>query len=173
MNAHARGLLESSALSPTSRDEFARLAAGADGKRKSYTALVWSSAPLDAAQLRARLDARVADLALRQRTPVRVLHRRSLMERRKVVHAARTQRLGPHFFLLHLVTSAGTYVKEFVHGDLGRTRPSVGELLSEPGGARVAADILMLDVTGIVMGAGAGAGAEGGGGDGASEEDAD
>jgi tRNA pseudouridine synthase 10 len=107
---------------------------------------------------------------LRQRTPVRVLHRRSLMERRKVVHAARTQRLGPHFFLLHLVTSAGTYVKEFVHGDLGRTRPSVGELLGEAaGGTRVAADILMLDVTGIVSGAGA----EGGnvGGEEGSEDD--
>jgi tRNA pseudouridine synthase 10 len=82
------------------------------------------------------------------------------------VHSARSQLLTPHFFLLHLVTSAGTYVKEFVHGDLGRTRPSVGELLSAGGGARVAADILMLDVTGIV------AGARSGGGKGAeSEED--
>jgi len=88
----------------------------------------------------------------------------------------RTQRLGPHFFLLHLVTSAGTYVKEFVHGDLGRTRPSVGELLGEAaGGARVAADILMLDVTGIVTGAGAEGGKDGdaGGDDGASEDDED
>lgn len=35
----------------------------------------------------------------------------------------------------------GTYIKEFVHGDLGRTVPSVGSLL----GCR--ADILQLDVT--------------------------
>ena len=30
---------------------------------------------------------------------------------------------------LHLVSSAGTYIKEFIHGDLGRTLPNVGSLL--------------------------------------------
>ena len=40
-----------------------------------------------------------------------------------------------------LVTSAGTYVKEFVHGDRGRTQPSVKGML----GCR--ADIMQLDVT--------------------------
>ncbi|EKU21499.1 hypothetical protein NGA_2120120, partial [Nannochloropsis gaditana CCMP526] len=50
------------------------------------------------------------------------------------------------YFTLHLRTSAGTYIKEFVHGDMGRTRPSVGDLL---GGLE--ADLLALDVTGIVM----------------------
>ena len=166
VNARAGGLLETTPLGPTSREEFARLSRGADSKRKTYTALVWSSAPHDAARLRALLDAHVADLALQQRTPVRVLHRRSLMVRRKVVHAARTDWLAPHFFLLHLVTSAGTYVKEFVHGDLGRTRPSVGELLGAGGGgggggsARVSADILSLDVTDLVEADGDEAGGE-------------
>ncbi len=31
-----------------------------------------------------------------------------------------------------MVTSAGTYVKEFVHGDLGRTSPSIGQILVRP-----------------------------------------
>ena len=43
-------------------------------------------------------------------------------------------------FKLYLKTQAGTYVKEFVHGDLGRTRPNISELLGFP------ADILALDV---------------------------
>ena len=66
----------------------------------------------------------------------------------------------------NLVTSAGTYVKEFVHGDLGRTRPSVGELLGAGGGgggggsARVSADILSLDVTDLVEADGDEAGGE-------------
>jgi tRNA U54 and U55 pseudouridine synthase Pus10 len=42
-----------------------------------------------------------------------------------------------------LLTSAGTYIKEFVHGDLGRTVPSVGSLLDSE------ADILQLDVTNV------------------------
>lgn len=40
-----------------------------------------------------------------------------------------------------MLASAGTYIKEFVHGDLGRTSPSIGSLLSSE------ADILQLDVT--------------------------
>lgn len=46
---------------------------------------------------------------------------------------------------LALLTSAGTYVKEFVHGDGGRTEPSVGTLLG------CQADIETLDVLEIVM----------------------
>jgi hypothetical protein len=51
--------------------------------------------------------------------------------------------LSAHFMELHLTTSAGTYVKEFVHGDLGRTVPSIGSLL------HCTADILQLDVMGV------------------------
>lgn len=43
-------------------------------------------------------------------------------------------------FKLNLKTQAGTYVKEFVHGDLGRTTPSIAELL------KCNADIVSLDV---------------------------
>jgi len=189
VNERAGGLLVSTVLSPGSRDEFMRLSKGADSKRKTYSALVWSSAPHSAARIAQLLDARVpagAGLELLQRTPVRVLHRRSLLERRRRVFAMRTEWLAPHFFVLHLVTSAGTYVKEFVHGDLGRTRPSVGELLSEgaasgagagegaaagagavagasgerPASTLVAADILLLDVTDLVMESSGGAGDE-------------
>jgi len=58
----------------------------------------------------------------------------------------RTERLNPHWFLLRLVTSAGAYVKEFVHGDMGRTQPNVGSLLGDDGGA----DILQLDVVNVL-----------------------
>lgn len=44
-------------------------------------------------------------------------------------------------FKLDIKTQAGTYIKEFVHGDFGRTQPSLGQLL---GG--VCVDILALDV---------------------------
>ena len=40
---------------------------------------------------------------------------------------------------------AGTYVKELVHGDHGRTAPSIGKLLG------CEADILHLDVVDVLM----------------------
>lgn len=82
----------------------------------------------------------MTDLKIYQKTPVRVSHRRSLLIRERFIQRMSARVLGPNLFLLDMTTSAGTYVKEFVHGDLGRTTPSVGDLL----GTR--ADILQLDV---------------------------
>lgn len=45
-----------------------------------------------------------------------------------------------------LQTQAGTYVKEFVHSDFGRTRPSIGSLM---GIGIDDVDILELDVEGV------------------------
>eukprot|EP00047_Mylnosiga_fluctuans_P014728 m.40750 g.40750 ORF g.40750 m.40750 type:complete len:85 (+) comp5630_c0_seq3:95-349(+) len=53
--------------------------------------------------------------------------------------------LKPNFLRLWLSTQAGTYIKEFVHGDFGRTSPSLRTLLE------CAADILSLDVEAINM----------------------
>ncbi|XP_073023000.1 uncharacterized protein [Primulina eburnea] len=114
-------------------------------KQKQYAALVWISRPLtcdDDLTLSSRKDT-----PIQQRTPVRVLHRRSPLEREKVIHWMKMERIAGHsqYFLLHLCTQAGTYIKEFVHGDLGRTHPSVGSML----GCR--AEILRLDVTDVKM----------------------
>lgn len=59
------------------------------------------------------------------------------------MYALKAQLLNEHFFELHVLASAGTYIKEFVHGDLGRTVPNVGQILGTE------ADILQLDVTNV------------------------
>ena len=46
-------------------------------------------------------------------------------------------------FLLELCCDAGTYVKELVHGDLGRTHPSLSSLLECP------VDLIALDVVAV------------------------
>lgn len=60
------------------------------------------------------------------------------------MHWLKARRLNDHFLELRLSTQAGTYIKEFVHGDLGRTRPSLRTLLGSP------ADILQLDLEGLI-----------------------
>ena len=160
------------ALRPAGRAEFAALAAGADRTRKEYAARGWSEAPFASqgalvGSLRAggglggAPGSGAPPLPLAQRTPIRVLHRRSLLTRAKALLGGRALRLGEHFFLLHLTTSAGTYVKEFVHGDFGRTRPSLSEVLG--GGGHC--DILALDVVGHASGGGGGEGEEAGAGE--------
>ncbi|KAG4964144.1 hypothetical protein AAZX31_14G207900 [Glycine max] len=114
-------------------------------KQKQYAALVWISRPLKDEDI--QCVSSLKDLKVLQRTPIRVLHRRSPLEREKIIHWMKTETIAgsSQYFLLHLCTQAGTYIKEFVHGDLGRTHPSIGSIL----GCR--AEILQLDVTDIKM----------------------
>lgn len=85
-----------------------------------------------------------------QKTPVRVYQRRSAAVRPKVIHTSTIQRLkskvdlkslDAHYGVLNLHTQAGTYIKEYVHGDLGRSMPN----LASVGGVH-SADLLELDV---------------------------
>jgi len=83
-------------------------------------------------------------LEIKQKTPIRVLHRRANAVRiRHILSCHHVERLDDHFFRLHISTDAGTYVKEFCHGDLGRTQPNLSTLL----GCKT--DILELDCEGI------------------------
>lgn len=157
---NAAGDVRVTRLRLSDRAMVKRMHEGAEAKEKLYACLVWAGKALTEAELHAKLGS-LQGLQVQQKTPVRVLHRRSLMTRPKVIHELRCDSLrhepagsadekqgglsSSSYFRLHLRTSAGTYVKEFVHGDLGRTRPNVGELLG------CAADILELDVTDVLL----------------------
>ncbi|XP_019186230.1 PREDICTED: putative tRNA pseudouridine synthase Pus10 isoform X2 [Ipomoea nil] len=124
---------------------WAMINEGEAEKQKQYSALVWISRDVNNEDL--QTISSVKDMKIIQKTPIRVLHRRSPMEREKIIHWMKLERLegSSQYFLLHLCTQAGTYIKEFVHGDLGRTNPSIGSML----GCR--AEILQLDVTDVKM----------------------
>eukprot|EP00052_Salpingoeca_macrocollata_P000492 m.20529 g.20529 ORF g.20529 m.20529 type:complete len:463 (+) comp10576_c0_seq1:163-1551(+) len=124
-----------------SREETQNLQEGAEDKTKTYSCLVWLSRDVSDDELHTALDSK--KLVLKQKTPIRVMHRRSLAVRERTVFDLRVRKIQPQFVRLWLSTQAGTYVKEFVHGDFGRTRPSLGELL------QCEADILTLDVEAI------------------------
>lgn len=82
-------------------------------------------------------------LTIQQRTPIRVLHRRANTVRERQVLHMKAYRIDDHHFRLELSTQAGTYVKEFVSGDLGRTSPSISSIL----GCKT--NLLALDCEGI------------------------
>ena len=114
---------------------------GEDSHRKDYRCVVRVSRRLTPADV-ALLNA-TTELQLQQKTPLRVLHRRTQIVRPRTVHEIVATQLGSHYLQLDLCTQSGTYVKEFVHSDFGRTHPSVGSLLG------CEADILQLDVLGL------------------------
>lgn len=69
---------------------------------------------------------------LEQRTPTRVQHRRADLRRLRTVKSVRLVASDAETCTLEVRAEAGTYIKEFVEGDGGRTRPNLSELVGTP-----------------------------------------
>ncbi|MDY6930902.1 MAG: tRNA pseudouridine(54/55) synthase Pus10 [Halobacteriota archaeon] len=78
-----------------------------------------------------RLNMALSNLegVVRQKTPTRVLHRRSDLKRERKVHEARLISIEDDNIVLEVSCEGGLYVKELISGDDGRTEPSLSDLL--------------------------------------------
>jgi tRNA U54 and U55 pseudouridine synthase Pus10 len=134
-----------SALSIVSSASFKSLQAETESKVKHYGCLCWSETVLSTTVESIELDLGWSfPVTIAQRTPLRVLHRRApAVRQRHILTGSVVERVDDHYFRLRLSTDAGTYVKEFVHGDLGRTVPSASSML------QCRTDILELDCEGV------------------------
>jgi tRNA pseudouridine synthase 10 len=82
---------------------------------------------------------------INQQTPTRVMHRRADLLRKKKVKSIECRKVTKTRYEIFIRGDAGLYAKEFVHGDAGRTKPSVAEKLG------IAAKVLELDVVKIYL----------------------
>ena len=113
-------------------------------KIKIYTAFVWSKEEIT--EEKCEKIEKVEDLLVNQITPLRVLHKRVLKVREKYIYEIKIkEKINPHFMIIEIKSSAGTYIKEFVNGDLGRTYPSLGDIMGNE------CDIIQLDVQDIIV----------------------
>ena len=125
-------------------EEVAAIKEGEYGKE--YLAHVLASAPLD----RAAVESVVAQLTgttLDQRTPDRVAHRRADLVRKRRLHKVTLEEMkggSSDRFSLRVHAESGTYIKEMVSGDDGRTVPSFASLVGIP------AKVEFLDVVAIL-----------------------
>ncbi|HKM09696.1 MAG TPA: tRNA pseudouridine(54/55) synthase Pus10 [Candidatus Methanomethylophilaceae archaeon] len=72
------------------------------------------------------------DVRVDQRTPVRVAHRRADLVRNRGIRWVEVELVDEYTFDLTLETESGTYVKEFVSGDGGRSVPNFSDSLGVP-----------------------------------------
>ena len=108
---------------------------------KEYEAIVSADRALTSAD--AKKITALSGTALNQHTPTRVLARRTDMLRKRTVYKISAQTTEGGKLKLHILAEAGTYIKEFIHSDDGRTTPSVSSALK----CKAACD--SLDVVGI------------------------
>ncbi|MEZ6005591.1 MAG: tRNA pseudouridine(54/55) synthase Pus10 [Planctomycetota bacterium] len=112
---------------------------------KAYRAGVSVQGDFDLEAVQPRLGER---LHLAQQTPERVAHRRADKTRERWVElrSVAPDPERPGAFIVDLVTQHGTYVKEFISGEEGKTEPSLGEWL---GGVQCRCDWLdVLEILG-------------------------
>ena len=113
-------------------------------KIKIYLAFIWSKEEITK-EVCEKIN-KVKDLKISQITPLRVLHKRVLKTREKIIYGVSIKEIiNPHFMTIEIKSSAGTYIKEFVNGDLGRTFPSLCDIIGND------CDIIQLDVEDIIV----------------------
>jgi len=95
---------------------------------KEYSALV--SADRLLSQKDADAVQRLSGALLFQQTPKRVMARRADMVRKRQVHKISAECAPGGKLRLRIFAEAGTYIKELISSDGGRTKPSVSEILS-------------------------------------------
>eukprot|EP00049_Salpingoeca_infusionum_P007406 m.120275 g.120275 ORF g.120275 m.120275 type:complete len:489 (+) comp13685_c0_seq1:39-1505(+) len=127
-----------------SRKDVSQMKVGAEEKTKTYGCPIWVGKVLSQQEMDSFNATK--DIVLKQMTPIRVSHRRTLMTRERTVYTVELSPLDkPHFYYLKLATQSGTYIKEFVHGDMGRTQPNLRTIFD------CDVDILALDVLDVSL----------------------
>jgi hypothetical protein len=110
---------------------------------KIYRCVIWSEEVLPEQTALKDSTLRNKGIKILQKTPLRVLHRRTENTREKTIYSLEIERLNDHYAIVTLKASAGAYIKEFIHSDFGRTVPSFCDIVFS---RYVRCDILQLDV---------------------------
>lgn len=94
--------------------------------KKTYRALVECEIKKPELKKLSKLKTKIS-----QKTPTRVLHRRSDLLRKRKVYSIKGKYKNKNHFYLEVTAEAGTYIKELISGDDGRTKPSVAGILGK------------------------------------------
>ena len=126
VNEHAVGQVEVHGLRPSEKHEVVSL------KDATWEKTYLISFSVEGGVTREDLESAAGQLAgsvVQQRTPHRVSHRRADRTRPRAVRQLTLVDLTDGKATVEVRGESGIYVKELIHGDRGRTQPSMAELL--------------------------------------------
>lgn len=129
INASAGGLAEVEGLRPSSRDEVRAIKSAA--APKTYRVRVEFQEDFDHRKLNDIVRV-LAENPICQLTPNRVAHRRAHLERVRTIRRIEAESVEGREVVFVVEADSGTYIKELMHGDEGRTRPNVAEIVGVP-----------------------------------------
>jgi len=144
IDAYAKGKIEVSNLQFADKAVVRRLKKG-ESAQKEYSVVMEFEDKIAIKDLHL-LENKLANVLVKQKTPLRVLHRRADLTREKYIYEVKVKKLSPRKAEMKILCQGGLYVKELVTGDEGRTTPSVSEILQNK------AKPIKLDVLNVIMG---------------------
>ena len=140
INKAAKGKNEVTGLRYSNRAEVSRIKE--TQAEKSYTIRFSCEHGLDEEEITKRIHS-LSGQTLEQQTPQRVAHRRADKVRKRKVMSIDNIQVVDHEIEFDVRCESGTYVKELVHSDEGRTNPSVAGVLEAD------CEVIWLDVKDI------------------------
>lgn len=140
-NESGRGLADFSGLRKSTREEVRQIKAATPDK--VYVAEIRTRGKVNKDKVNEVVQS-LRQARIIQQTPTRVAHRRADLARERGIHDLQLLEFSDERLVLQLRTESGTYVKEFVSGDDGRTKPSLS------GEIGVACEVTALDVVQII-----------------------
>lgn len=122
-------------LGYSNKAQVKELKFNAENTKKVYRALVFSSEGITKEKFEVKLNELKSIFGtqkIKQRTPNRVSHRRADKIREKKVFQIMGKFIKPKVFEFVVEAQGGTYIKEIINGDDGRTTPSFTEIFGFP-----------------------------------------
>ncbi|MFV2016768.1 MAG: tRNA pseudouridine(54/55) synthase Pus10, partial [Candidatus Heimdallarchaeota archaeon] len=137
-------------LSFTHKSTVIMLKNSSPHSRKEYRATIQLSHELDPENLAKLRKLGEEPIVLQQQTPIRVSHRRADKIREKTIYLFDIVEVNSDLNTITLLIEAqgGAYIKEFISGDDGRTKPSISKFLKQPVEC-VALDVIKVDDKGL------------------------
>jgi len=128
VNKYSGGRIEVKDLGYASRSEVRLLKTYLEKAKKKYLAVVTFESPINDSVIK-ELENYFTNRIIEQQTPTRVLSRRADKVRKKNVYQLLVDKVDDFTLSLEILADAGLYIKELIHGDSGRTRPSVSDFI--------------------------------------------
>jgi tRNA pseudouridine synthase 10 len=115
----------------SNKNEVKNLKSHAENTKKTYKAIVTSAKKFKKSEfetLEQKAREYLNGKRISQRTPNRVSHRRADLNRQKMIYEIKGRYLKHDVFEFIIRSQGGTYIKELINGDEGRTKPSLSEV---------------------------------------------
>jgi len=129
INSYTKDRVEISNLRFSDRKEIARIKNAEF--QKTYYIIIEGEKPIKKEKLK-EVAQILQGKTIKQLTPTRVAHRRANKIRERKIYNCELESVEGSIARLTIETQSGTYIKELVSGDSGRTTPNISEMIGIP-----------------------------------------